>query len=43
MRNFEDLFGALTKLVDLALDSHLFDGVSDAFNVYHPLISEWMK
>lgn len=43
MRNFEDLFGTLPELVDLTFDSHLLNGVSDTLNVYHSLISEWVK
>lgn len=43
MRDFENLLRTLSKFIDLALDSHLFDGVFDAFNIDHAFISEGME
>ncbi len=43
MRDFEDLFWALAKLVNLALDAHFLNRIFYALNVYHSLVSEGMK
>jgi hypothetical protein len=43
MRNLEDLFRTLAKLVDLALDAHFFNGILDAFDIDHTFISEGME
>jgi hypothetical protein len=41
--DLKDLLGALSEFIDLALDSHLFDGVLDFFDINHPLIGEGME
>ena len=43
MGYFEDLLRTLSKLVDLALDSHLLNGVLYLLNVNHSLVSEGME
>lgn len=43
MGNFEDLLGALSKLINLAFDAHLLNGVSNALNVDHPLVGEGVE
>lgn len=43
MRDLEDLLGALSKLVDLALDTHLFNRIFDLLDVNHPFIGKGME
>jgi hypothetical protein len=43
MRNLEDLLGALSKFVNLTLNSHFLNWILYFFNVNHPFISEGME
>jgi hypothetical protein len=43
MRNFEYLLRALAKLIDLTLNTHLLDRITDAFYIDHSLISKGME
>ena len=43
MRYLKDLLWTLSKLIYLTFDSHLLNGVFDAFNVYHTFIGEGVK
>jgi hypothetical protein len=41
--DFEDLFGALSELVNLAFNTHLFDRILDLLDINHTFISEGME
>jgi hypothetical protein len=43
MRDLEDLFGALSKLVDLTFDTHFFNGVLDALDIDHALVGKGVE
>ena len=43
MRDLKDLFRTLSKLINLALDSHFFNGILDFFDINHALIGEGME
>lgn len=43
MRDFEDLFGALSEFIDLTLDAHLLDRVLDLFDIDHAFVSKRME